>query len=190
MSRRGFFLTVALVVCGLAALAAVYVYQRSVADLSDDEAEVETIDTSGLIGQARPDFNLAGLDGKPYHASDWDGRVMVVNFWATWCAPCRQEIPALVELQQRYGAKGLQIVGIALDDQQAVKGFVSDLGLSIPYPLLVEGEAAGIEVAKRYGNLSGVLPFTVVVGRNGKIAFAQLGELSFAQAERAVRGLL
>jgi thiol-disulfide isomerase/thioredoxin len=190
MSRRVFFLAAALVVCGVALLSFVYLNQRSVPEFPDDEAPIEAIDTSGLIGQARPDFTLAGLDGSAYRASDWDGRVMMVNFWATWCGPCRQEIPALAELQGRYAAKGLQVVGIALDDRQAVEDFLAGLGVSIPYPLLVGGEAAGIEVAKRYGNASGILPFTVVIGRDGRIAFVQFGELTFAQAERAIQGLL
>jgi len=179
------------VLLGIAALAAGWLlYQRSVRDLSDQDPDVQAIDTSGLIGRPRPDFTLPDLDGVPRQAASWDGSVTVVNFWATWCEPCRREMPALVELQKRYGSKGLQVVGIALDDRQAVRRFVADLGTAIDYPLLADGEAPGIEVAKQYGNSFGILPYTVVVGRDRRIAFVQLGELTLSQAERVVRGLL
>ena len=184
------FVVVAILCGGIAGLALGYLYQHSVSGLRDDDAGSDSFDTSGLIGVARPDFTLDGLDGAPRNASNWDGHVTVMNFWATWCEPCRKEIPALVDLQSRYGAKGVQVVGIALGDRQEVASYLGGAGLNVNYPVLAEGEAAGIEVAKSYGDYFGVLPYTVVVDRHGKIAFVQLGELGLAQAELAVNKLL
>ena len=72
----------------------------------------------------RPGFELKDLDGELRNANEWNGQVMVVNFWATWCPPCRKEMPAFIELQEKYGSLGLQFVGIALDDAQKVEDFI------------------------------------------------------------------
>jgi thiol-disulfide isomerase/thioredoxin len=189
MTRARRYLAIGLVLCGLAGLALSDLYRHSASDLHDDP-EVENFDTGSLIGRPRPDFTLPDLKGVVREPSSWDGRVIVMNFWATWCEPCRREIPALVDLQGRYGAKGVQVVGIAIDDRKAVERFFGDVGISVSYPVLAGGEVAGIEVAKSYGNAFGVLPYTVIVDRAGKIVFVQLGELTLAQAERAVTKLL
>lgn len=149
------------------------------------------IDTSDLVGGPRPAFALTDHHGTAHHAADWDGQVLVVNFWATWCVPCRREIPAFVELQQAYGDHGLQFVGIALDSRDEVRRFVDELDLAVNFPLLIAGDdQAGIALATDYGNRFGILPYTVFVDRAGQIDLVQFGEISHAQAERAIRGLL
>jgi len=99
----------------------------------------------------------------------------VVNFWATWCAPCRKEIPFFNSLQARYADKGLQFIGIAVDDLRAVKRFMEVI--PIEYPVLV-GDEEAIPIAKAYGNKEGVLPFTVFIDRQGNIASIAKGGLS------------
>lgn len=152
--------------------------------------ELDRIDTAHLIGQARPDFALADHVGRVHRAADWDGQVLVVNFWATWCIPCRREIPAFVALQESYRERGLQFVGIAIDTANEVRRFIDELDLPVNYPLLIAADNDGIALATDYGNRFGILPYTVLIDRDGAISFIQYGEISHAQAERAIRELL
>jgi peroxiredoxin len=152
--------------------------------------ELDGIDTADLIGRPRPAFELADHDGRVYRAADWDGQVLVVNFWATWCVPCRREIPAFVALQDSYRDRGLQFVGIAIDTAGEVRRFVDELDLAVNYPLLIAADNDGIALATDYGNRFGILPYTVLVDRAGAIRFIQYGEISHAQTERAIRELL
>ena len=124
---------------------------------------------SALLGVALPDAN-----GKEQRLDQWRGKVMVVNFWATWCAPCREEMPEFVRAQTQYGAKGLQFVGIAVDQPDKVKQFESEIGLN--YPSLVGGFGA-MELSKSLGNNVMALPFSVVVDRQGQVIHTQLGVL-------------
>jgi len=100
--------------------------------------------------------------------------VLVVNFWATWCAPCREEMPEFVRAQSEYGARGLQFVGIAVDQADKVEQFSKEFGLN--YPSLIGGYGA-VELSKTLGNRLAALPFTIVVDRQGRIAHTQLGPL-------------
>lgn len=140
-----------------------------------------------VVSGARPDFALPDIEGKPRHVSEWDGQLLVVNFWATWCAPCREEIPIFIELQERYGPQGLQFVGIAIDKLENVTAYVDEVGIN--YPVLL-GQLAAIEVGRSYGNEAGGLPFTVVVDRQGQIAFAKSGLFTPEEAESLIESRL
>lgn len=179
---------VCLLVLALAAAAALIQYQRKTVD--DALPVLQEIDTSDLIGLPRPDFHLPDRDGRQRQAAEWDGDVLMVNFWASWCVPCRREIPELIELQAEYGESGLRIVGIALDEQAQVERFLAGLGIEVKYPLLISPDLEGIALARAYGNGVGILPYTVLVDRAGRIMYAQFGELTRAQAEREIRPLL
>ena len=146
-----------------------------------------TTDTSSPIGKQRPEFSLADLQGKVHDIKEWDGKVLVINFWATWCPPCRKELPAFVELQEKYAAKGLQFVGVAVDTPQNVSDFVDTYGVN--YPMLV-AELEAIDIGKKYGNRFGALPYTVIVDRSGKIVFVHRGELPKEIAEKSILPLL
>ena len=124
-------------------------------------------DASALLALTLPDPS-----GRPQPLSQWQGKVLVVNFWATWCGPCREEMPDLVRAQKEYGAKGLQIVGIAADDADKVQQFAKEIQLN--YPALIGGYAA-IDLSKDLGNSLVALPFTLVVDRQGKVAYTHLG---------------
>ena len=124
-------------------------------------------DASALLALTLPDPS-----GRPQPLSQWQGKVLVVNFWATWCGPCREEMPDLVRAQKEYGAKGLQIVGIAADDADKVQQFAKEIELN--YPALIGGYAA-IDLSKDLGNSLVALPFTLVVDRQGKVAYTHLG---------------
>ena len=110
---------------------------------------------------------LPDLEGRPQALDQWRGKVLVLNFWATWCAPCREEIPILVKLQKKYGAQGLQFVGIAIDHAEKVGPYAAEMGMN--FPILI-GSFDAIELTRRLGNRAGALPFTVIVTRDGRIA--------------------
>jgi len=136
-----------------------------------------------MVGQHRPDFTLTDVDGKPHHLSEWDGKVLLINFWATWCPPCRREIPAFIQLQDNYRDKGLVIIGIALDTRQAAVDFVDPMGIN--YPILV-GEVEGITLTQQYGNELGVLPYSVIVDRQGTIQSVFRSEVTYENAEKLI----
>lgn len=119
--------------------------------------------------------SLPDLDGKPQALAQWRGKVMVVNFWATWCSPCLKEIPEFVRMQEKLGKQGLQFVGIAVDNPVNVREFAIKYRMN--YPVLI-GEMDAIELARAAGNELGGLPFTVIVDRKGQLLGTELGGLN------------
>ncbi|MEJ8568779.1 TlpA family protein disulfide reductase [Elongatibacter sediminis] len=142
---------------------------------------------AGMVGEPRPDYTLADRDGQFVNAADFDGGVVLVNFWATWCKPCREEMPMLAELYRTRADQGLEIVGIALDDVAAARDFAAELG--IEYPILI-GSTDVMAVVRLYGNVSGALPYSVLIDRDGLIRWTYAGELDEAELVRRVDALL
>lgn len=134
-----------------------------------------------------PDFALADLDGTMRAFSEWDGRIVVLNFWATWCAPCRREIPALVELQAQHPAETLSVLGVAIDEADAVREYVAEIGMT--YPTLV-GQLDAVQVVSRFGNHIGALPYTVIVGPDRRIEWIHAGEVTGPMLAEALAPLL
>lgn len=145
--------------------------------------------TSGasVVGSLRPDFMLGSGTGEQVSASSFDGSVTLVNFWATWCAPCREEMPMLVDLHRAYAGFGFQVVGVAMDDVQQARDFAT--GLGVDYPILV-GTADVMAMAQSYGNLSGSLPYSVLIDRDGVVRWTHLGVLEKADLAKRIRKLL
>jgi thiol-disulfide isomerase/thioredoxin len=139
------------------------------------------------VPEQRPAFTLPDLGGEPRAITDWDGKVVLLNFWASWCPPCRREIPAFIDLQADFGPEGFTVVGVAIDEKQAVVDFVDPLGVN--YPVLM-GDRGGIEIAEAYGNRLGVLPYSVLIDRDGRIVATYRHELDYAEVEKAIRPLL
>ncbi|VAW96744.1 Cytochrome c-type biogenesis protein ResA [hydrothermal vent metagenome] len=154
---------------------------------SSTSTQTATIKSTSLIGKQRPDFSMGDVEGEKRSISEFDGKVLIVNFWATWCPPCRREIPALIALQEKYKDKGFTIVGVALDSQQAAIDFVDPMGIN--YPILV-GETDGIAISQAYGNELTVLPYTVVIDRKGIIRHAFAREITLSEAEELIKPFL
>ncbi len=125
-----------------------------------------------------PEISLASADGVKHSFSEWKGRPLLVNFWATWCEPCRREIPLLKKLRRERAADGLEVVGIAVDFRDAVQHYAHDMG--IDYPVLI-GEQDGLDAIAAFG-MDTVFPFTVFADRRGRIVTLKVGELHAEEA--------
>ncbi len=168
MMRTALITTIAV----FAAVSGYYLGSRE--DTVSDEAHgLEKYDMV-RVGDYRPPFSHGTINGDIDNIDNYTGKVVLVNFWATWCTPCREEMPMLQTLQQQYGARGFQVIGIALDDVSRVRGFVADLG--IEYPNMV-GTGDVILTGVSYGNSSGTLPYSVLIDREGIIRWRLHGEI-------------
>ena len=134
-----------------------------------------------------PVFQYPDLAGVERRSGEWQGQVVVVNFWASWCPPCRAETPLFVELQEAHGDDGLQFVGIAIDDREPVQDFADSFGVN--YPLLLGGLDA-VALSKRLGNRYEGLPFTAVFDREGRLRLQKGGEVTRAELEPLLKELL
>jgi len=133
-----------------------------------------TANTLAKESSTPADFSLPNLDGDIRSLKAWQGKFIVLNFWATWCPPCREEIPSFIALQEQYSSAGLQFVGIAIDDEMPVQAFAMEMGIN--YPILI-AQTDGIDLALQYGNMSGALPFSVLINPDGKIVARHFGIL-------------
>jgi thiol-disulfide isomerase/thioredoxin len=134
-----------------------------------------------------PEFIMPDLADQQRNISEWHGKVIVLNFWATWCPPCLKEIPEFVELQNELGDKGLQFIGIAIEEKDPVVEFLKST--KINYPILI-GSDAGISLSVKLGNVIQAVPYSVVIDRNGNIAHSHPGEFSKQQILEIVTPLL
>lgn len=145
--------------------------------------------TAALVGDVRgaqaPDFELVSLDGRKVKLSDFRGKAVVLNFWATWCAPCKIEMPWFVDLQKQYGSDGLEIVGVAMDDSDPSKiaQFASEMGVN--YPVLLGTN----KVSEAYGDVE-YLPTTFYINRTGRIVGKVAGLITKAEIEDDARKAL
>jgi thiol-disulfide isomerase/thioredoxin len=147
-----------------------------------------TAASAAAIPETRPEFTLSSLDGHRHAISEWDGKTLLVNFWATWCAPCRHEIPLLGSIRREYASKNVEIVGIAVDVAQDVRTFLQHT--PIDYPVLT-GEQDALDAAQAFGVNEMAFPFTAFIDAHGHVLTVHLGELHEAQArailDRAVK---
>ena len=139
-------------------------------------------DGAELLGAGFPD-----LEGRPRQLAEWQGKLLVCNFWATWCVPCREEMPLLADFRQRYVAKGAEVVGIGIDQAAKMRQFAKEF--SIAYPLLV-ADANALDLMRKLGNSAGALPYTVVLGPQGEVAHRRLGLLKPGELESVAAGIL
>jgi peroxiredoxin len=171
-----------------------FVQQKSaepeISDYTTDEyipANVRQPLIANIIGMSRPEFSLLDIDGKLQNVNQWDGKVLLLNFWATWCLPCLEEIPDLVSLQSKYKKDKLQLVGIALQKPDGLAEFM--LKYNMNYPVLA-GEAPVIVIAEMYGNLIGALPYTAIVDQAGTVVYTKAGPIVADEIETLLKELL
>lgn len=127
-----------------------------------------------------PPFTLKTLDGTDWSSTQHNNKVLVINFWATWCPPCRKEMPVFVDLQHEYASRGVEFIGIAIDNAESVRDFVSSYG--VDFTILL-GESEGAELTKQLGNKMGGLPYTVIVDSNGIVHTRHIGAIEREQLD-------
>jgi peroxiredoxin len=152
----------------------------SVPDPTEDLALQAAEGPHPVVPAKLPDFSLADLAGKPTSISSWNGQSLVINFWATWCAPCQREIPLLKALAANWAGRNLTVVGIAVDHPDKVREFAGRF--KIDYPVLV-GEQDALDIAAQFGMASPAFPFTVFTDRRGEVVALFVGELHRPQAD-------
>jgi peroxiredoxin len=130
--------------------------------------------------------SFADDSGRPRRLLEWAGKVLVCNFWATWCLPCREEVPMLVAAREAHASRGVEVIGIAIDSAAKVREFST--AYAVGYPLLL-ADAGAIELMRKLGNPAGGLPYTVVLDRRGALAYRKLGPLTRPELDRVLADL-
>ncbi len=143
-----------------------------------------------------PDINtfpLADEQGQIHYLSEWQGKVILINFWATWCPPCLTEIPDLIKFQNQYQQQGVQVIGIAMDTAENVQKFRQSDHIpsakQINYPILIN-EIQAMMIMKNYGNPSIALPYSIILDKSGNIHTTHLGILNYAKMQKNIKPLL
>jgi thiol-disulfide isomerase/thioredoxin len=134
-----------------------------------------------------PEFTLPDLAGHNRSVREWKDKILIINFWATWCPSCREEMPDLVALQEQYAAQGVQVIGIALEDKAPVEEYLDFI--KINYPTLIAGDQ-GMALASQLGNRAEAIPYTVVVDRQGVIRDRHLGKFSKPELAKIIEEML
>ena len=195
--KRGSWYVIALALAAALALV-VQRTQRIAAGSRRTEAAPPAAKLSTQGMKPAPDLVLKDLNGKTVSLKDYAGKVVLVNFWATWCDPCRTEIPSLIDLQQKYGAKGFTVLGVAMDDEgkPAVQPYVEKErfevnGQKLPmnYPILLGDGDAADAFLNSVGGIMG-LPTSVLISRDGKRVHTIIGPVDPEKLERDIQGLL
>lgn len=179
MKARAVGIVAVVAALSAAAGAAYYLWSRG----SDGASGRDLAEAVERVLQAR----VVDVRGASQSLEQWRGRVLVVNYWATWCAPCREEIPLFVRMQERYGERGLLFIGIAIDQPDKVAEFAREFRVNYP---LVLGGVDSIELLRQVGNRAGVLPYTLVLDRKGNLVSREPGGIKEAKLERLILPLL
>ena len=135
-----------------------------------------------LLAASFPD-----LEGRRRQVLDWRGQVIACNFWATWCAPCREEVPLLVAAKQQYGKRGFEVIGIGIDNAAKISDFAAIYRVN--YPILISDSSA-VELMRKLGNAAGGLPYTVFLDRTGSVAHRKIGALREVELTEILTALL
>ncbi|MFY0663582.1 MAG: TlpA family protein disulfide reductase [Natronospirillum sp.] len=165
---------------------ALNLYKSNDEDVKNDQASIEDWIDEQLAGQL-PVFRLPTASGSQHNSADWLGNIVLLNVWATWCEPCRQEVPLLVDLHEEYGPQGLKVVGIALDEAAAVEAFAEQYGINYLSLIATLDER---RVLDRLGSSALGLPHTIVFDRDGQRVDFHLGLLTREAIDTVLHPLL
>lgn len=186
---------VAVIVVTVVVLIGLTYYADKVTRVSNKVSATHAYSADKSIGMAAPDVHFKDLDGKDVSLAEYNGKVVLVNFWATWCDPCRVEIPWLIDMQQKYGTKGFTVLGVAMDEEgkSVVAPFVAkeqfDVGggkkSTMSYPILLGNDA----IADKFGGLLGY-PTSVLISRDGKQVKRITGLISYEEISHAIEAQL
>jgi peroxiredoxin len=135
----------------------------------------------------RPDFALVDTEGNSRSIAEFDGKVILLNFWAAWCPPCKEEMPDFVRLQEDFAEQGFVVLGIAIDTLDNAQTFMDTVGVN--YPVLM-AEREGVKLAQQYGNRLGALPYTVIIDRRGHIVSSHIAKINYQQVAELIKPLL
>jgi thiol-disulfide isomerase/thioredoxin len=147
-------------------------------------ADTQTATSSKILPPQLPSFSMKDTAGTPRNSNEWEGKILIVNFWATWCPPCLEEMPTLVDFQDQYSSKGVQIVGVAIDNLEQVKDFIELYDINFP---VVIGQDAAMELGKKMGNRISALPYTAIFDKKGKTLYAQPGKVTHDLLEKLIK---
>ena len=184
--------TVLTILASAALIAGLVTYFYKTAELTDPDTNQSmpaatgmgpapsATDTPMRRAEVRPDFSLADTTGAVRSIKEWDGKALVVNFWATWCAPCRREMPLLMELESLHAKDDIQILGVAVDFRDDVLSYLAETPVN--YPVLI-GEQDAIDAAEGFGVEFVGMPFTAFTDHHGNVLHVQIGEIHRPQAE-------
>jgi thiol-disulfide isomerase/thioredoxin len=146
----------------------------------------EAVDDAPVVGRPSPAVALPDLAGRTQSLASWKGKLVVMNFWATWCGPCREEMPLLDATQKRLAERGVQVIGVAIDGLAQTKSFLADH--PVGYPVLVDdpekSAGNGQDLSFTFGNTRNVLPYSVLVGRDGRIVAQRFGNFTQTSLDR------
>jgi cytochrome c biogenesis protein CcmG/thiol:disulfide interchange protein DsbE len=161
---------IAPVIAGITAVSALAIYSLTASNTLPGVPSARATEVTASQVSPAPNFTLKDINGKAVSLSDYRGKVVVLNFWATWCSPCIREIPDFNDLQKKYGSAGLQFLGVAVDDEglAKVKPWAESHGIA--YPVLLPDQ----EIFKKYGDMSAI-PVTIIIDRNGNITERYVG---------------
>ena len=139
------------------------------------------------VPEMLPGFTLKDTGGVARNSSEWEGKILIVNFWATWCPPCLEEMPALIDFQTQYSSRGVQVVGVAVDNLEPVVDFMDTYGIN--FPVMIGGDDA-IQLSQKMGNRISALPFTAIFSKTGTTLYAQPGKVTTESLEKVIKPLL
>ncbi|KOR33498.1 hypothetical protein TI05_00670 [Achromatium sp. WMS3] len=186
MKPKSLFLFILIIFAGL--VITLLVYQKLFKSKKNSTYSESLIPQPIQTYSKLPKFDLLDINGKLQASNQWEGKILILNFWATWCGPCLREIPEFIQLQEELHSQGLQFVGIAIDEHEKVRNFATKT--KINYPILLGDDPQVLRLLARLGNRFGALPFSIIFAPDGVIIHRGVGELTVDTIRTKIAALI